>query len=141
MMKRITDERLQLQNLKNIRVLFLVQSIGIIGILAYDLVTKGMDGMTANPLWFVFIITAVVSAYLSMSISVDHESDKKSSDRGLIISLIVITLISIVVGVLASLTEGFGPINGIIIGGIIFICSLAPFLYIYYLRTKRQNKN
>lgn len=135
-MKKITDERLQLKNLRNIRILFIVQSIGIIGILAYDLVTKGMDGMTDNPLWFVFIITAVVSAYLSMSISVDHESDKKSPNKGLITSLIVITLISVLIGVFVSFTDGFGPINGIIIGGVIFLCSLVPVLYICYLRTK-----
>lgn len=135
-MKKITDERLQLKNLRDIRVLFIVQSIGIIGILAYDLVTKGMDGMTDNPLWFVFIITVVVSAYLSMSISVDHESDKKSPNKGLIISLIVIILISVVIGVSVSFTDGFGPINGIITGGITFFCFLAPILYIYYLRTK-----
>lgn len=140
-MKKITDERLKLQSLKNIRVLFMVQSIGIIGILAYDLFTNGMNSVTANPLWFVFIITGVVNAYLSMSITVDHESDKKSSNKGLIISLIVITLISIVVGVLVSMSEGYGPINGIITGGVIFICSLAPVLYIYYLRTKRSNEN
>jgi len=139
MMKKITDERLQLKNLKNIRVLFLIQNIGILGILGYDLVTKGMDGMTSNPLWFVLIITGVVSAYLSMSISVDHESDKKSPNKGLIISLIVGALISIVVGIFVSLTDGFGLTNGIVIGGIIFICSLAPILYIYYLRTKRKD--
>ena len=71
MMKKITDERLKLKNLENIRVLFLVQTIGIIGILGYDLVTTGMNGMTSNPLWYVLILTGVVSAYLSMSISVD----------------------------------------------------------------------
>ncbi|WP_269139891.1 hypothetical protein [Rossellomorea arthrocnemi] len=41
-MKKITDERLKLQNLKNIRVLFLFQSAGIIGILAYDFITSGL---------------------------------------------------------------------------------------------------
>ena len=81
MMQKITDERLKLKNLKNIRVLFLVQTIGIIGILGYDLVTKGMNGMTANPLWYVLVLTGVVSAYLSMGISVDHESSNKSPEK------------------------------------------------------------
>lgn len=138
-MKKINDERLQLQNLKNIRILFIIQTIGIIGILGYDLITKGMDGMRENPLWFVFILTGVVSAYLSMSISVDHESSKKSPSKGMTISLIVIAIISIAVGVFVSLTDGYSPVNGIIIGGIIFICALVPSLYIYYLRMKRQD--
>lgn len=52
MIRKITDERLKLKNLKNIRILFLIQNIGIIAILGYDLITKGMAGMTSNPLLF-----------------------------------------------------------------------------------------
>lgn len=137
MMKKITDERLKLKNLENIRVLFLVQTIGIIGILGYDLVTTGMNGMTSNPLWYVLILTGVVSAYLSMSISVDHESSKKQPKKGLIISLIVSAFIAIGFGALVSFTGDMD--TGILVGGIVFVCFLAPYLYLYYLRTKRQN--
>lgn len=136
MMKIITDERLKLKNLKNIRVLFLVQTLGIIGILGYDLVTKGMDGMTDNPLWYVLIITGIVSAYLSMSISIDHESSEKSPKKGLIISLIVSAFIAVGFGVLIFLTNDMAI--SILIGGIVFVCFLAPSLYIYYLRKKRE---
>ncbi len=53
----------------------MIQTIGIVvGILGYDFGTKGIDGMTDNPLWYVFMITAIVSAYLSIGISVDHEA-------------------------------------------------------------------
>jgi hypothetical protein len=134
--KKIKDERLILKNLQNIRVAYIIQTIGILAILGYDLVTKGMDGMTKNPLWLVFMMTAVISAYLSMNISVDHETNEKSPKIRLVISLAVAALISIAVGIGVSLTDGFGPINGIVLGGIIFICSLAPTLYIYYLRIK-----
>ena len=137
-MKKIKDERLILKNLQNIRVAYIIQTIGILAILGYDLVTKGMDGMTKNPLWLVFMITAVISTYLSMNISVDHETNEKSPKIRLVISLAVAALISIAVGIGVSLTDGFGPINGIVLGGIIFICSLAPTLYIYYLRMKRE---
>src|SRR5699024_5950543 len=134
MIKKITDERLQLKNLKNIRVLFIIQNIGMISILGYDLVTRGMDGMTSNPLWFLLLLTGVISGYLSLSISIDHESEERSPKKGFITSLIVAALISIVVGFFVSWTDGFGPINGIVIASIIFICSLAPILYIHYLR-------
>ena len=66
-MKKITDERLLLKNLKNIRIAYIIQTVGILGILGYDLVTKGVDGMRENPIWLVFIITSVISAYLSIS--------------------------------------------------------------------------
>ena len=42
-MKKIKDERLILQTLKNIRIAFLFQSLGIIGILGYIGFTEGID--------------------------------------------------------------------------------------------------
>jgi len=136
-MKKITDERLKLQNLRNIRILFIVENIGIIGILGYELIMKGIDEMMGNPLWFVLLLTGVISAYLSMGISVDHEPSKTNPKKGLTISLIVSAIIAVGFGILFSLT---GDIKvGILIGGIFFVCSLAPSLYLYYLRTKQQD--
>ena len=140
-MKKITDERLILQNLKNIRIAYIIQTVGILGILGYDLVTKGLDGMRENPLWLVFMITTVISAYLSMSISADHESNKINPQKSLSISLVMFVLISAVVGFFVSFTDGFTIIDGVIMGGILFICGLIPIVYIYYLRTKRQDEN
>ncbi|MCU9613153.1 hypothetical protein OEV98_06255 [Caldibacillus lycopersici] len=140
-MKKITDERLVLQNLKNIRIAYIIQTVGILGILGYDLVTKGLDGMRENPLWLVFLIATIISAYLSMSISADHESNKIHPQKNLTISLVVLILISIVVGFFVSLTDGFTIINGVIMGSILFICGLIPIVYIYNLRKKRQDDN
>lgn len=140
-MKKITDERLVLQNLKNIRIAYIIQTVGILGILGYELVTKGLDGMRENPLWLVFMITTVISAYLSMSISSDQESNKINPQKSLSISLVILILISTVVGFFVSLTDGFTIMNGAIMGGILFICGLIPVVYIYNLRTKRQNEN
>lgn len=137
-MNKIKDERLVLKNLHNIRIAYIIQTIGILGILGYDFVTKGIDGMTRNPLWFVFIVTTIISAYLSMSISVDHEASVKSPKISFAISLVVLLLISIVVGTSVALTDGFGPVNGIVIGGIILICGLVPIIYINYLRRKKD---
>ena len=140
MIKKITDERLVLKNLKNIRIAFLVQTTGIIAILGYDLVTKGMDGMTENPLWFVMMITAIVLGYLSMNISIDYESNNKNPLKGLSISLLVFLFISIMIGFFVTITDGFSINDGFIIGGIIFICGLIPSIYIYILRKKQQNE-
>lgn len=140
-MKKINDERLQLRNLKNIRIVYIVQTLGIIGILGYDFVTKGMDGMTANPLWFVFLITTVVSAYLSMNISVEHESEEKSPNKDLTVSLSVWAIISIVVGVLVTLSEGSNLRDGVVIGSILLVCGIIPFYYTYRLRKKNQDDN
>src|SRR5699024_8438859 len=128
----IKDERLILKNLQNIRIAYLVQTIGIVAILVYDLVTKGMETMTKNPLWFVFILTGVVTAYLNMSISVEHETNEKSPKKKLVIWLAVSIIISLVMGVLTSMSDG----NGLLTGGIVFLCFLAAGLYVYYLRGK-----
>lgn len=141
MMKKITDERLVLQNLNNIRIAYIIQTIGILGILGYDLDTKGLDGMRENPLWLVFMITTVISVYLSMSISADHENNKNKPQRSLNISLVVLVFISTVIGFFVTRTNGFKIIDGVIMGGILFICGLIPIIYIYYLRKKRLDEN
>lgn len=136
-MKRITDERLILKNLKNIRITYIIQTLGIIGILGYDLVTKGLDSMTANPLWFVLMVTTVIFLYLSMSISVDHESDEKSPRKGLAISLIVLTTTAVIVGGLVAISEGQRILDGVIFGSVLFVCGVIPIFYIFHLRKKR----
>lgn len=136
-MKIIEDERLKLQNLKNIRIAYLIQTTGIIGLLVYDFVKKGYDGMTENPLWYVLILTTVVYLYLSMGISVDHESEKRSPKKGLSISLIVLFLTSVIITILIALTDGFNFIDGTIFGSILFICGLVPAIYIYRLRKRK----
>lgn len=140
-MKKISDERLILQNLKNVRIAYFIQTLGILGILGYDLITKGFEGMRENPLWLVFMITTIVFAYLSMSISVEYENKKTDSQKSLRISLLILILISAVVGFLVSFTDGFTIINGLIIGGILFICGLIPIVYIYNLRKRQVEKN
>lgn len=136
-MKKITDERLFLQNLKNIRTAFIIQTIGVLAILGYEFVVGGMEGMRENPLWLVFTVTSISLAYLSMRVSVDQENNKKSPKRSLYIGLTVVTIISITAGILIPFTEGSTVMSGIIIGGVIFVCSIVPVMYTYYLRKNR----
>ncbi|WP_322090834.1 hypothetical protein [Caldifermentibacillus hisashii] len=119
-MQKIRDERLKMKNLQNIRTAYILQTIGILGILAYDWITKGIEGMTKNPLWFVFILTAVISAFLSLDISVAHEDSEKSPNKGLIVSLAVLVLISFCIGYLNTLGEELNLKNGFILGGVVF---------------------
>jgi hypothetical protein len=139
-MKKITDERLAIQNLKNIRISYIIQTLGIIAILTFDAITKGIDGMRENPLWLIFIVTAVVSAYLSMGASVDYENNNTNPKKGLGISLAVLVLISAVVGYFVTRTDG-SAVNGIIMGGILLVCGLIPVAYIYKQRTNRLDED
>lgn len=136
-MKKIKDERLKLKNLKNIRLAYIVQTLGIIAILAYDLIRKGTDAMKGNPLWFVLIISTTALVYSAMDISVDHEKDSKSPKKSFIISFLILLIISAIVGIFSSNTSGSNRVKGLIMGGIPIICGLVPIIYIYYLRKKR----
>lgn len=137
-MKKIKDERLILKNFKNIRIAYIVQTLGIIAILGYDLITKDLDGMTENPLWLVLMITTVTYLYLTMSISVDHENDAKSPKRGLNISVLVLIIICSLIGVFVSISDGSNVLDGIIMGGILFVCGLVAVIYTYFLRKRRS---
>ncbi|MEK4605587.1 hypothetical protein MHH42_32245 [Bacillus sp. FSL L8-0099] len=134
-MKKIQDERLILQNLKNIKVVYIVQTLSIIGILGYDLVTKGFDAMKENPLWFVLLFTSVITAYLSMNIGVDQEIEKKSPQKQLFISLLVALIISIATGSIIIIKNSL--LDGVLVGLILFVCSLIPLIYVYKLRRKK----
>ncbi|PFA84045.1 hypothetical protein [Bacillus cereus] len=134
-MKKIQDERLILQNLKNIKVVYIVQTLSIIGILGYDLVTKGFDAMKENPLWFVLLFTSVITAYLSMNIGVDQEIEKKSPQKQLFISLLVALIISIATGSIIIIKNSL--LDGVLVGFVLFVCSLIPLIYVYKLRMKK----
>ncbi|MED2879006.1 hypothetical protein P4240_19950 [Bacillus thuringiensis] len=135
-MKKIQDERLILQNLNNIKVVYIIQTLSIIGILGYDLITKGFDAMKNNPLWFVLLFTSVISAYLSMNIGVDKEKEVKSPQKKLFRSLFIVLVISIVIGSITIIKNSL--LDGILVGFVLFICSLIPLIYVYRLRTKKN---
>lgn len=137
-MKKIKDERLQLQNLKNIRIVFVVQNLGIIGILAYDYFIKGMDEMRTNPLWFLLIISMIILAYLSMSISSDYERQPTNPKKSLVISLVTSGVICTLIGCLVARSEAGDIAQGILMGGSLFICILIPVIYMYNLRIKQH---
>src|SRR5699024_5238499 len=106
-MKKIKDERLIILNLQHIRIAYIVQTIGIFIILSYHFFKYGVEETTKNPLWIVFILTAIVYNYLNMSVNVQNEKVAKKPLQSYIISLAVVTLIAIVIGVLTSITPGF----------------------------------
>lgn len=137
-MKKITDERLVLRNLQNIKIAYIVQTIGVLCILGYDFIQGGIERMRENPLWMVFMLTAIVAAYLSMSISVEHEKEIKNPKKSFIVSMVVLTVIGTGVAYLTSITPNFGWKDGLLLGVILFICGFIPVYYIYNLRVKQR---
>jgi hypothetical protein len=136
--KKITDERLIVRNLQHIKIAFIVQTIGILCILGYEVFKGGVEGMTKTPLWIVFMLTSVLYGYLNMSVSVEYEKKQKDPVRSFFISLFVITIIAVAFAILTSITPHFNWGDGFLIGGIIFVCGIIPVSYVYRLRIKQQ---
>ena len=138
-MKKIKDERLIIRNLKNIRVAFLVQSIGILAILVYDVFKEGLSEATKNPLWFVFIITVVVLSFLNINVSIDAYDDVENPIKPwpYYRTVIITAIIGFVLGLLQQFYGG-NIRNSIIVGGVVFICFLVPSSLLHYLRKKRS---
>ena len=140
-MEKIKDERLVLKNLQNIKTAYIIQTLGIIGILAYDAITKGLDRMTDNPIWYVFTITSIVTAYLSMNISIDHEKSSTSPKKGLFLSFAVLAAICFTLGLLTYLTGTGEWMSSVLVGLVCFVCGAVPIVYVYYLRVKKKQDN
>lgn len=88
-MKKITDERLIVQNLQHIKIAYIVQTIGVLSILGYEVFKGGI-------------------------------------------------IIALVFAILTSITPNFNWGNGLLIGGIIFVCGVIPVSYVYRLRIKQE---
>jgi hypothetical protein len=140
--KIIKDERLIIQNLRNIRIAFVFQTLGILGILIYDGIRKGLSHVTDNPLWFVFMVTSIILGYLNLRISVDefetHNGKKPGSYYKSVILSLVIGVIFSVITILAP--EGTVK-DAVIIGAVMFSCFLFSFTVVYFLRKKRYEDN
>ncbi|MFB6727000.1 branched-chain amino acid ABC transporter substrate-binding protein [Bacillus mobilis] len=138
-MKKIKDERLILQTLKNIRIAFLFQSLGIIGILGYIGFTEGMDQITKSPLWLLFMLTSILLAYLQLSVSIDVEEGEKEIK---LIPYYKLILRSLLVGIIITIIYIiFSPerplFEAILTGSIFFICFLVSYSVSYFIKKRR----
>lgn len=138
-MKKIKDERLILQTLKNIRIVFLFQYIGVVGILGYIGLTEGMDQITKSPLWLLFMLTSILLAYLQLSVSIDVEEGEKEIKLTPYYKLV---LRSLIVGiVMAIIYIIFSPerplLEAILTGSILFICFLVSYSISYFIKKRR----
>lgn len=144
-MKKITDERLILQNLKNIRVAFIIQSIGIVGILVYQVISdvlvnqdiaSGIVAFTKNPLWMLLLLVGIVLNYQNLMIANDIE-DKKTNPGPYYWILTSAVGIGVVIGLLVKFFPGDGNPNPLVAGILVSLCFLIPFTIVHFLLKKR----
>ncbi|HFK1450732.1 TPA: branched-chain amino acid ABC transporter substrate-binding protein [Bacillus pacificus] len=125
------------------RIAFLFQSLGIIGILGYIGFTEGLDQMTKSPLWLLFILTSIVLSYLQLSISIDVEESEKDIQLTPYYKLVFRSLI--VGSVMAIIYIIFSPerplFEAILTGSILFICFLVSYSVSYFIKKRRLQDN
>lgn len=138
-MKVITDERLVIKNLKNIRFAFAFQTLALVGIIVYDGITKGFNNITNNPLWLVLILTSVILGYLNLSISVDsYENEKQIRKMPYYLLVLCCLAVGVIFGLLTKITPNTSLADSVIIGSVIFLCFLGTFSFGYFLIKKRS---
>lgn len=135
-MKKIKDERLILKNLKHIRLAHIVQTIGIISILVYEGVTKGIDAVYLTPLWWVFRLTITVMLFSTISMSIEHD-EKDRSPRKFLAGWSVFGLI-LALGVIIIGKDQVGIMKALLAGLVSFIVAMLPGGYIYYLMKRKK---
>lgn len=128
-----------LQTLKNIRIAFLFQSIGIIGILGYIGFTEGIDQITKSPLWLLFMFTGILIGYLQLNVSIDVEESEKEITLTPYYKIVLRS--AIVGGIMAIIYIIFSPerplFEAAIIGSILFICFLVSYTVSYFIKKRR----
>lgn len=141
MIKKMKDERWGLRNLKHISIVFFIQTAGILAIIFYDGVTKGIDAATSTPVWFVFTISIIAHSILSLNNSIDINEDTMKKPGPYYRILLLATVIGLLFGLAGKFLPGGSNSGGWMVGSVVFICFLAVFSYGYYLRTKRYDNH
>ncbi len=138
-MKKIKDERLILQTLKNIRIVFIFQYIGVIGILGYIGFTEGIDQITKSPLWLLFMLTSILLAYLQLSVSIDVEEGKKEIKLTpyykLVLRSLIVGTIMIIIYIIFSPERPL--FEALLTGSVFFICFLVSYSISYFIKKRR----
>ncbi|PQZ58499.1 MULTISPECIES: branched-chain amino acid ABC transporter substrate-binding protein [Bacillus] len=137
--KKIKDERLILQTLKNIRIVFIFQYIGVIGILGYIGFTEGIDQITKSPLWLLFMLTSILLAYLQLSVSIDVEEGKKEIKLTpyykLVLRSLIVGTIMIIIYIIFSPERPL--FEALLTGSVFFICFLVSYSISYFIKKRR----
>lgn len=130
-MKKITDERLKVRNLKNLRIAFLVENLFLYGVLGWQLIQgKGISAVLdwGNVPFAAVLIAGVTVAVLSANISEPMADKPRMATKRLVrIGLLVWVIASVIfwltiqeqpVGIHLALAVGCGLIIALVWTGI-----------------------
>ncbi|MBU9714238.1 hypothetical protein [Evansella tamaricis] len=143
MFKKIEDERLKLENLKNTRIIFIFQTILLFGLWIYDAGIQG-KGVSGTPITIILLLTSVFSLLLNMRVSVENENKPKNENSFLHSYPKIVAMCVVISLVIASfillITPDYPLRDSMIIGAVVFICFLSVFSFTYFVKKKQHQE-
>ncbi|WP_156576647.1 hypothetical protein [Bacillus luti] len=142
-MKIVKDERLMIEGLKHIRLVFILQNIVILGIVFYRYVLQDAGYESISDLLMVFMGGIIVINFLNLKNSVEVYEHTGGVSRRYFMKLLLIP-VGVVIGILAIciiITPDISIKEISITALIMFACFLVPSLFIYIYMKKIKSED
>ncbi|MED3033775.1 hypothetical protein CBR56_15915 [Bacillus thuringiensis] len=142
-MRIMKDERLMIEGLKHIRLVFILQNIFILGIVFYRYVLQDAGYESVSDLLMVFMGGIIVINFLNLKNSVEVYEHTGGVPRSYFMKLLLVP-VSIVIGILAIcifVTPDISIKEISMTGLIMFACFLVPSLFIYIYMKKIKSED
>ncbi|MGG5740146.1 MULTISPECIES: hypothetical protein [Bacillus cereus group] len=142
-MRIVKDERLMIEGLKHIRLVFILQNIVILGIVFYRYVLQGAGYESVSDLLMVFMGGIVVINFLNLKNSVEVYEHTGGVSSSYFMKLLLIP-VGIVIGILAICIVATPDISIkeiSLTALIMFACFLVPSLFIYIYMKKIKSED
>jgi len=141
--KIVKDERLMIEGLKHIRLVFILQNIVILGIVFYRYVLQDAGYESVSDLLMVFMGGIIVINFLNLKNSVEVYEHTGGVSRRYFMKLLLIP-VGVVIGILAICiiaTPDISIKEISITALIMFACFLVPSLFIYIYMKKIKSED
>ncbi|WP_410984609.1 hypothetical protein [Bacillus cereus] len=142
-MRIVKDERLMVQGLKHIRMAFMLQNCIILSMIFYRYVIKGTGYEGVSDLLMLFMVGVISVNFLNLKQSVEVYESGEPEKRSYFFKLLLIPIIltGTIMGIQMIVTPDASILDAGIIGIVVFLCSLVPFLYVYYYRKSIRDED
>ncbi|ATI51215.1 MULTISPECIES: hypothetical protein [Bacillus cereus group] len=142
-MRIVKDERLMIEGLKHIRLVFILQNIVILGIVFYRYVLQDAGYESVSDLLMIFMCGIIGINFLNLKNSVQVYEHTGGVSRSYFMKLLFIP-VGIIIGILAIcivVTPDISIKEISMTGLIMLACFLVPslFIYIYMKKTKSED--
>ncbi|HDX9612574.1 TPA: hypothetical protein ROY01_003666 [Bacillus toyonensis] len=140
-MKIVKDERLMIEGLKHIRLVFILQNIVILSIVFYRYVLQGAGYESVSDLLMVFMGGIIVINFLNLKNSVEVYEHTGGVSRSYFMKLLFIPLGIGILAICIIVTPNISIKEISITGLIMFACFLVPILFIYIYMKKIKSED